>query len=579
MSQLDQIKYWQSKDQENQYLEEVTGEKSLNWVKQKNSQTLSHFGDPKSSAIYQQTLSILESKDKIPHVRKIGEKVYNFWKDDQHLRGIWRRTSLESYRTASPAWETVLDLDELGKQENQSWVYGGHDVFDLDPHVPPTRALIYLSPGGSDATVIREFDLETCQFVEDGFVIPEAKSNVCWKSIDTLLVGTDFKDNNSLTTSGYPRVVHEWTRGTPLLSSPRVFEGDEKDISAYQQFYSHCGYTYEYRVRSLTFYTSLYSMKSNETGEWQELNLPEDISIQFFRNIMLLTTRSDWMLPNSSRTYPAGALVAVGIDEFLKHGTDAEMTLLFEPSTSVSLDSCTLLQSYVILSVLDDIKSRLIFWEYSASSNGWVSHGQESEASIRGVSVSAFDSDLSNMFWFTTSSFLTPSRLYLLNAEDGVNNIQSSVSSSPPLKSLPAYFDSSSLVESQYFATSSDGTRVPYFILHSRDIEYNSQNKTLLYGYGGFEVSILPTYSAVTGATWLTTPGNRTTHNTVYVIANIRGGGEYGPKWHQSALKENRCNAYNDFIAVAEDLIRRKITSSSYLAIRGEAMEVSSWEI
>jgi prolyl oligopeptidase len=212
----------------------------------------------------------------------------------------------------------------------------------------------------------------------------------------------------------------------------------------------------------------------------------------------------------------------------------------------------------------------LIFWEYSSTSNRWISHGQESDASIRGVSLSAYDSDLSNMFWLTTSSFLTPSRLYLLNAEDGVASIQSTLSSSPPLKSLPSYFDSSSLVESQYFATSSDGTRVPYFILHSRDISYNSQNKTLLYGYGGFEVSILPTYSAVTGATWLTTPGSDTTsHNTVYVIANIRGGGEYGPKWHQSALKEKRCNAYNDFIAVAEDLIARKITSSSYLGIRG----------
>lgn len=566
LSIAEQVAYWESRDHENSYLEEVHGEKALNWVKSKNSHCLSHFGDPTLSPIYNRTLSILESKDKIPYVEKIGSYYYNYWKDDQHLRGIWRRTTFESYCTPSPNWEIVLDVDELGRKENQSWVYVGHDLLELDPTIIPTRTLIYLSPGGSDAKVVREFDLETCQFVEDGFVIPEGKSNVCWKARDTLLVGTDFKDGSSMTLSGYPRVVHEWNRGTPLSASTRVYEGNEKDVNVHQVYYSHCGSTYEYRVRSLTFYTSLYSIKRTESGDWQDISLPEDVEISFFRNLMLITTRSDWTVSNNI-TYPAGSLISVSIEDFLEHGIESTFTVLFQPNDTISLDSTTKLQTYVILTVLDDIKTRLVFWEYCADSNNWVLRGQEPNALIRGTSLWAYDSEHSNKFWISVSSFLTPSRLYLLDAEDGIDEIQHHFAQEP-LKSLPAFFDASDLVESQYFTISSDGTRVPYFILHSKNMNLNSQNKTLLYGYGGFEVSLLPSYNAIAGATWLTS-GTNATSDTVYVIANIRGGGEYGPRWHQAALKEKRSNCYNDFIAVAEDLIQRKITSPSYLAIRG----------
>jgi prolyl oligopeptidase len=584
LGQAQQIAYWESRDHENSHLEEVLGEKALNWVKEKNALCFSSFGNPEVTSTYPKVLSILESKEKIPSVEKIGNHLYNFWKDDQHARGVWRRTTMESYRTSAPVWEIVLDLDELGRQENQSWVYGGHSLLDLDPTAVPSRTLIHLSPGGSDATVIREFDLTTCRFVdpltENGFVLPEAKSSVCWKSPDLLVIGTDFHDNQSLTLSGYPRVVHEWTRGTPLKSSPRVYEGDEKDLSASQVFFSHCGYVYEYRVRSLTFFTSTYSIRAVEggSGEWQEISLPEDVSLEFFRNMMLITTRCEWTPPNHHRSYAAGSLISVGIDDFLANGLDSALTVLFEPTATVSLESMTLLQSFVILTVLDDIKSRLIFWEYSTAENQWICRGQEAKPVIRGVTLYAYDSDRSNMFWMNLSTFLTPSRLFLFDAEAGVSTIQSQLQTLPPLKSLPAYFDSSSLVESQFFATSSDGTLVPYFILHSKNMVFNGRNKTLLYGYGGFEVSVLPTYAAVAGATWLTTSKSSVESTSsegcvptdrVYVIANIRGGGEYGPKWHQAALKEKRVNAFNDFIAVAEDLIRRQITSPASLAIRG----------
>mmetsp|Transcript_17411 Transcript_17411/g.29182 ORF Transcript_17411/g.29182 Transcript_17411/m.29182 type:complete len:778 (+) Transcript_17411:56-2389(+) len=563
--------YWEKRDGENVYLEEVLGNEALQWVNDKNQKCIAALGDPTEDPLYPSVLSILESKDKIPHLRKIGSYYYNFWTDENHIRGIWRRvSSLEEYASDSCQWETVLDLDELGQKEGESWVYKGHTLNDLDAHkgVTPTRTLLSLSRGGADATVVREFDLETKTFVDpdtdNGFYVPEAKSRVSWLSSNEVLVGTDFDGSgDALTDSGYPRVIHRWKRGTPLSSSKEVYSGDKTDVSVSDYLCVHGGHSFEWRSRSLTFYTSKTSVRMGGEDQWHVLeSLQEDAETCQFLNQMLISLRSDWKI-SSSVTYRSGSLLAVDILDFVYNGLQAHsLQAIFEPSADnrVSLDSYVLLRSRVVLHLLDNVKSRLSFWEYDESMGEWKFHDSEVDPVIRGASLRAIDSDNSDLCWFTTSTFLTPSQLSILDASLGASGVSSAMRS--PLKCLPAQFDAAGLVEEQGQATSEDGTIVPFFILRAKNIKYDGSNPTLLYGYGGFEISLLPSYTAITGTTWLKNGG-------VYVSANIRGGGEFGPEWHQAALKSNRKSCYDDFIAVAEALIAQKITSSAHLGIRG----------
>lgn len=558
--------YWESRDGEHSYLEEVSGDRALKWVEKRNEHSLKVLGDPTGTALYDNVLAILDSKDKIPHARFIKGNIYNFWQDESNQRGLWRRTTLESYRLKSPDWEIVLDIDKLCKEENESWVYKGHVLNDIT--AASSRTLLQLSRGGSDAVVIREFDLLTKTFVnaeDGGFVLPEAKSRVSWLDDDTLLVGTDFGDGSSLTDSGYPRVIHVWRRGTQLASSERVFSGEKTDVSVSGYASSHCGHVFEWRSRSLTFYTSTYSVRKGDDGEWYDLTtLQEDADVSQFLDQMLISLRRDWVLP-SSISYPAGSLLSVGIMDFVKNGTNAKMTLLFAPESRVSMDSYTCLKDYLVIHLLDNVKSKLCFWKYIVSSPGgsninnrWELQSAEEEGVIRGASVSSYDSDESNLYWLTISSFLQPSKLFLVDASLGAEGVRSA----SVVKALPEQFDATGLEECQAEAVSEDGTIVPYFMIKRKDAPMDGNNPTLLYGYGGFEISLLPSYGAVTGATWLQRGG-------IYALANIRGGGEFGPTWHQQALKANRKLAYDDFIAIAEHLIESGVTRREKLAIRG----------
>jgi prolyl oligopeptidase len=610
------LKYWKDRDDPNYFLQEVLGEKALTWVKRQNQQSMDLLGDPTGSPLYQKILNILDSKEKIPYFTQIHDHIYNFWQDEVNPRGILRRTTLQNYQNASQTvWETVLDIDALGSVETESWVYKGHLCLELSEDeinnsAPILRALIYLSRGGSDAIIIREFDFSTKSFVTDRpfHVNIEAKTNVVWRDLNTLWIGTNLDSTDgtnalrSMTSSGYPRIVREWKRGDALTaeSTKMLYEGEDSDVTVFPSIYKHGYYQYAFFRRSPTFFTEkaqfqllrVPSTQSETLGPfldtWFTLPFPDDMDVTVFQNQFLLQLRSDWKL-NASTNYSAGSLVSVPIVDVLsaikKHAETpstewttflSNMTVLFAPSSTTSLDSFSKTKDYLIVTSLDTVKTRLSFWRLNNSQWRWI--GAESEARIRGVSVSVLDRHHNNVYLLVTSSFVTPTQLLMANAEDGVEGIASAT----VLRSLTRQFDLDpssprALTETQYEAVSADGTKIPYFVIAPQCLQYHGRNPTLLYGYGGFEVSLTPSYASVLGATWLNTDmmmpsaasEESESRHTVYVVANIRGGGEFGPTWHQAALREHRHRAYEDFIAVAEDIIARRITSSDCLAIRG----------
>jgi len=522
------------------WLEEVTGEKALAWVKEQNAASQPILEQAEGyQAVKDMTLKVLNSKDKIPYASRHGVYLYNFWRDAKHVRGLYRRTTLEDYRKDAPQWETVLDLDALAKKEDENWVFKG--AYYLEPD--NDRCLINLSRGGADATVVREFDLTKKAFVEDGFQLPEAKSNVTWRDRNSVFVGTDFGPN-SLTQSGYPRIVKIWHRGTPLSEAKTIFEADATHVYAYAGRMQREGIHYDYLIDAISFYKKhLYIL----TGEGKtKLDLPVDAEWQgFIKGQFIVELKSDWTI--GDKTYKQGSLIAQNAKKMIQG--EKAYSVLFSPEPHLALSSVQLTQNTILLNLLDNISGKLVI--LSKDGDQWKSSTLKTEPN--GL-ISVFDvHDDSDDFFYIYTSFLTPSSLFRYNA---------ATSKSEKLKASPAYFNSENLVAEQWFATSKDGTKVPYFIVHAKDWKLDGTNPTLLYGYGGFEVSMKPGYSATKGFAWLSKGG-------VYVLSNIRGGGEFGPKWHQSALLKNKHKSYEDFIAIAEDLIARKVTSKQKLGIMG----------
>jgi prolyl oligopeptidase len=522
------------------WLEDVTGEKALTWVRAQNTISTNELEhSPDFEPIRKRLLAILDSKEKIPYVSKHGPYYYNFWRDEKNVRGLWRRTSLEEFKKSHPAWETVMDLDQLSAVEKENWVWKGYEV------LYPTydRCLVVLSRGGADASVIREFDLKAKQFVTNGFYLPEAKSAVVWRNRDELYVGTDFGPG-SLTSSGYPRIVKEWKRGTPLTEAKMVFEGKPEDVAVDPAVVHDHGRIYEFISRGVTFFTSEELVRRGD--DWVRIDKPADARVSTFEDQILLRLRSDWTV--GGKTYPAGALLATDFDSFL--GGKRNFDVLFEPTERKSLSGWSDTKHYLIINELDNVRNRLYVLE--RKNGGWTRTPLEAPK-FGSVAADGIDADESDDYFMTVSDFLTPSTLSIGTvARLGVEK----------LKSLPSFFDANGLEISQHEATSKDGTKIPYFQVARKSLELNGSNPTLLYGYGGFEISMLPNYSAGVGSAWLERGG-------VYVLANIRGGGEFGPKWHEAARKEHRQRAYDDFIAVAEDLVRRKVTSPRHLGIQG----------
>jgi len=523
------------------WLEEVEGQKPLDWVKGLNARAEAEIAaTPAFKQLEADIRAILDSDAKIPGVQKIGPYYYNFWKDKQHERGVWRRTTLEEYRKPQPQWETVLDLDALNKAEGKNWVWHGADCRKPDY----ARCLIALSRGGADADETREFDLVNKVFLKDGFYRPEAKGGLGWKDADTVYVYTDFGPG-SMTTSGYPRIVKEWKRGTPLDSAAVVYEGKPEDMYIAAMHDDTPGFQRDFVSRTLAFYNDeLYLRRAD--GTLAKIDAPNSANKGVHKDWLTLELREPWTV--GGRTYAAGSLLAAKFDDFM--AGQRAFDVLFAPTDKTSLAGFTWTKNHLVLNVLEDVKNRLSVLTPSAS--GWKTGAFTGAPAFGTIGVNDVDSDESDAVWMTVTDYLTPTTLSL--AEIGKAPEQ--------LKSMPVFFDAAGKKIEQHFATSRDGTRVPYFLVRPEGLKYDGSTPTLLYGYGGFEISLTPGYSGGVGKGWLEKGG-------VYAVANIRGGGEYGPRWHQAALKANRHKAYEDFAAVAQDLIARKVTSPKHLGIQG----------
>lgn len=521
------------------WLEDVGGERPLDWVRARNAVAEAALGGAAHDALRARLQGILDAKERIPYVGRHGDYLYNFWRDAAHERGIWRRTTLDEYRKEAPRWDTVIDLDALARSEGENWVWAG--VRYLEPH--GTRCLVSLSRGGGDADVIREFDLEARAFVAGGFVLPEAKSSVAWVDHDTLFVATDFGPG-SMTASGYPRIVKEWKRGTPLQDARLLFEAGHDDLSASARKDLTPGFEREFVTRQIGFYSSELFLRQG--GKLRKIDKPDDANTYAVRDQLLIELRSDWTV--GARTWPQGSLLAIDVDRFLQGERDFEA--LFTPTDTSSLDGVAATRSALLLTVLDKVKNRLV--EVRREHGAWIRR-EVATPGIGPLGVSALDEIDSDDYFLTVTDFLTPTTLYLGSIGSDHRD---------RLKAMPAWFDPKPYTVSQFEAKSKDGTLVPYFVVMRRDTKLDGTNPTLLYGYGGFEVSLKPAYSGMIGAGWLENKG-------VYVLANIRGGGEFGPRWHQAALKERRQKAFDDFLAVAKDLIRREISSPRHLGIMG----------
>ncbi|MBV8658790.1 MAG: S9 family peptidase [Burkholderiales bacterium] len=525
----------------NRWLEDVTGEKALSWVKAHNTATGSFLEkEPGFAGLQTQIREILDSKAKIPNVVKMGAYYYNFWRDADHQRGVWRRTTLEEYRKTEPVWETVIDLDAVATADKENWVWKGADC----RYPAWDRCLVNLSRGGADAVVIKEFDLNTKQFVADGFTLPEGHNEVTWQGKDAVFVGTDFGPG-SMTETGYPRISKLWQRGTPVSTAKLVYEGQKGDVQVGSYVYEREGYRYEIVQRTPTFFTNEYFLR--EGDKLTQIAVPQDAVLSFFGPQMLIKLRAAWTV--DGHTYASGSLLAADFAGF--RAGKREFSVLFEPTDTTALsDSMASTQHYLILSTLDNVKGRLIEWHFDQGK--WTQRKVDAPA-FGSLGVESIDEDASDDYFMTSVDFLTPDSLSLAHGGTDAREL---------LKQRPTYFDASKYEIAQNEAVSKDGTHVPYFIVKAKGLKLDGNNPTLLYGYGGFEISMTPYYSASMGKGWLEKGG-------VYVLANIRGGGEFGPRWHDAALKSKRQNAYDDFIAVAEDLVARKITQPKKLGIMG----------
>ena len=541
------------------WLEDVQGERALAWVQARNAESRAALAaQPRFAAMRDGFRAILDSRDKIPAISRQGDDFYNFWRDADHPRGLWRRTTLADYRQPQPAWHTVIDLDALARDEGENWVWAGATCLPSAPE----HCLIHLSRGGADAAVVREFNTRSQRFVADGFVLPEAKSDIVWLSLDAVYVGTDFGPG-SLTDSGYPRLIKRWQRGQPLAQAITVFEGRPQDVSAQVSVDATPGFERTVFSRATDFYRHEQFILRGGTLEktlentLQKIHLPDDATISFWRGRALLRLRSDWAV--GSTRWPGGSLLVGDADAILAtpSGAMPPLQALFTPSATRSLAGYSTTRSQVLVNLLDNVAGKLEAWR--PDGDGWV--GREIKTPAPGTLVAGALHDperatadpLAEAFLLSYTDFGTPDSLLLGNTGDD---------SLATLKSLPAFFDASGLRVEQRFARSNDGTRVPYFIVWPKGAVADGLNPTLLYGYGGFEISLKPGYSAAFGTAWHA-------HGGVRVVANIRGGGEYGPAWHQAAIKAHKQRSYDDFAAVAEDLIASKVTSARHLGMQG----------
>ncbi len=525
------------------WMEEVEGEEALNWVRAENERTLSLLqADPRFAELQAEALAVVNATDKITYGRHRGGFVYNFWQDENSVRGLWRRATLGDYVLGQPKWDVLIDFDELSKAEGENWVYKG--VSCLEPAYE--KCIISLSRGGKDASVRREFDVSSKSFVNDGFEIPESKGGIAWIDEDTLLVATDW-GGDTMTSSGYPFVVKQWQRGTPLSEATTVLTGDKSDVGVFPFRAELDGRGVMFASEADTFYDTTWWYLPEDANPVQ-LPVPSKSSFrEVFAGQVILSLEEDWQ--HDGLVWPKGALVSFDLPAFMQSGIIGKVTQVVMPDARSSIDSISATRSSLIIAMLENVTSKV--FSYTFDGESWSAKQLDlPENGNIGISSANAQSDV---IFANMESFLRPDSLMMVDVTKN---------SSTVIQSLPTRFDSSNLVVEQLEAISKDGTKVPYFVVRGKDTEMNGTTPTILYGYGGFQVSLQPAYSGTLGKLWLENGG-------AYVLANIRGGGEFGPNWHQAGLKTKRQVIYDDFIAVAESLISNKLTSARHLGIRG----------
>jgi prolyl oligopeptidase len=529
------------------WLEDIHGEKPMAWVKAENERSAAVLEkDPHFAALQADALRVLESPERLPSPEFRGGMVFNTWRDAEHLRGIVRRTSLDGYLAANPNWETVLDYDALSKADNQSWV--GHGLECLAPN--ETLCLVALSAGGEDADTLREFDLKAGKFVENGFELPRGKQNVVWMDKDTLLVSRDW-GAGSMSEAGYPITVRLWKRGEPLESSKEIFRGDVKDNG----YGDGAGVLVDGKgnravviERNLTTFTrEIYLMVD---GVAKKLSLPAKAQIESLLDGQLIISLDEAWTPQGGKPLAQGSVVSVPLAEAERDPEHLKPTVVFAPTADEFEQAIAVTKNHLLLTTLKHVQGRA--YVYTHGADGRWTHKQLALLDNQTVGI-VTASSLDDHFFIGLTGFLNPPSLMLGDAADG---------SLKDAKAQKPLFDASGLTVDQLEATSKDGTKVPYFVVHKKDMKYDGGNPTLLNAYGGFQIAMTPSYSAVTGKLWLERGG-------VFVLANIRGGGEFGPAWHEAGLKMHRQRIYDDFYAVAQDLKTRKITSTRRLGIIG----------
>ncbi|MGB3470969.1 MAG: prolyl oligopeptidase family serine peptidase [Erythrobacter sp.] len=531
------------------WLEEARSEKALEWVEAENTRTLSVLEtDPRFEALKSEALAIFDSEDRIPFVSFRPDGLYNFWQDKENPKGLVRRTTLESYQTDDPEWEIVLDVDALAAAEDKEWVYKGSSC------LPPAmnRCMIALSDGGEDATILREFDTATKQFIEGGFKLEEkSQGGVSWVDEDTLLVGRDFGEG-TLTDSEYPFTTRIWSRGTDIADAPEIFRGESGDVSAGAYLLRDADDVVHARMgyRGVSFHEREYFVEKGD--EWLKLDLPKKANpYGIVDDHLLFSTDVDWTV--GDETFPADSLIAVDLEEWKADPNGAAKTLVWAPAERQTKRGGAITASGLYVGLLDNVVGKVLKFNFAANEDGdgvWSSE-QVALPDNATVGITASD-DKSEQIMFTVTDFLNPTTLYYSDEGETPRVIKTS----------PARFDASGMEVEQHEATSADGTAIPYFIVKPAGMAMTGETATLMTGYGGFQVPRLPGYLGSTGKMWVERGG-------AYVLANLRGGGEFGPGWHQTAIRENKQRTWDDFIAVGEDLVKRGFTSPQHLGIQG----------
>ncbi|WP_311719352.1 prolyl oligopeptidase family serine peptidase [Tunturibacter empetritectus] len=529
-----------------QWLEDVSGGKAMAWVNEENARSAKVLqADPRYPVLAEAALKVLESPTRLPSPDfRVGE-IYNTWQDAQHVRGILRKTSLDSYLTDQPEWQTVIDYDALAAKDNEKWVEKGLNCL----YPGDGLCMVSLSAGGEDADTLREFDLKTGKFVEGGFVLPKSKQDVTWVDKDTLLVARDWGEG-TMTQSGYPFVVKLWKRGQTHDQAKEVYRGTPADVgvsaAAIHDSQGHVAVVLNRGVNFFERETFLYT----DSGPKKIFVPGKSRTHGMLDGQLIVELNQDWKPEGQSKTFPQGSVVALNLEAVKTDPVHLKPTVIFTPTSEEFFQESETTKDHLLLTTLDHVQGRAYIYTHEAN-NTWTRKKLDIPDNLS-VSIATTNTS-DNKFFLETTGFLTPSSLLLGDAAS--TNLKSA-------KTLPAQFDASNLVVEQLQATSKDGTKVPYFLVRHKDIKYDSSNPTLMNAYGGFQVSMTPLYNPILGKLWLERGGS-------FVLANIRGGGEFGPAWHDAGLKTHRQRIYDDFASVGKDLFTRKITSPHRLGIVG----------